>query len=53
MRGVVCDRRGGGALLKDMTRVSVALLWQYLSEYQIFISLRKEYVEMGRDDIEH
>ena len=50
MRGVVCERRDGG---KDMTRVSVVLLWQYLSEDQILISLRKEYVEMGRGDIEH
>ena len=50
---MTCDRRDGGTLPKDMTRVSVVLLWQYLSEDQILISLRKEYVEMGRDDIEH
>ena len=53
MRGVVCDRRDGGTLPKDMTRVSVVPLWQYFSEDHILISLRKEYVEMGRDDIEH
>ena len=53
MRGVVCDRRDGGTLPKYMTCVSVVPLWQYFSEDHILISLRKEYVEMGRDDIEH
>ena len=50
---MTCDRRDGGTLPKDMTRVSVVLLWQYFSEDHILISLRKEYVEIGRDDIEH
>ena len=53
MRGVVCDRRDGGTLPKyNMTFVSVVPLWQYFSEDHILISLRKEYVGIGRDDIE-
>ena len=42
-----CDRRDGGTLPKDMTRVSVVPLWQYFSEDHILNSLRKEYIRIN------